>query len=112
MKDFTLTLTSYVENGVNNEIYKVFNVVKNDALLDNLYKKYVVKAAENERIDRNSISIQTGTSLASGYRYSTDIYYVYLYDDTASQSNSATFDYSYTTKAGVTQTGTVTYKVK
>ncbi|NRD72963.1 hypothetical protein HQQ94_06865 [Shewanella sp. VB17] len=112
LKDFTLTLTSYVENGVNNEIYKVFNVVKNDALLDNLYKKYVVKAAENERIDRNSISIQTGTSLASGYRYSTDIYYVYLYDDTASQSNSATFDYSYTTKAGVTQTGTVTYKVK
>lgn len=110
LSDLTLTMTSYTANGVNIAANNVIQVVQS-GYLGNVNKQYLLKAAQNENITYDSISPLRGTSLESGYKYSSYAY-LYLEDDTASRANSATFDYSYTTKAGERKTGTITLKVK
>lgn len=110
LSDLTLTMTSYTANGVNIAANNVIQVVQS-GYLGNVNKQYLLKAAQNENITYDSISPLRGTSLESGYKYSSYAY-LYLEDDTASRANSATFDYSYTTKAGERKTGTITLNVK
>jgi hypothetical protein len=109
LREFTLTMTSYTTNGVNIAANNVIQVVQS-GYLGNVNKQYLLKASHNENVIYDSVSPLRGTSLESGYRYSSNAY-LYLEDDTASRTNSATFDYSYTTKAGESKTGTITLKV-
>ncbi|AQS35551.1 hypothetical protein Sps_00331 [Shewanella psychrophila] len=110
LHELTLTMTSYKEHGVSNDYHNEIKVVVAGELYSTS-KQYLLKAAQNENINSSSIYPQTGTSLESGYRYS-NYTYLHLEDDVVNNENSATFDYSYTTKEGVHQTGTMTYKVK
>lgn len=109
LREFTLTMTSYTTNGVNIAANNVIQVVQS-GYLGNVNKQYLLKAAHNENVIYDSVSPLRGTSLESGYRYSSNAY-LYLEDDTASRTNSATFDYSYTTKAGESKTGTISLKI-
>lgn len=109
LNELTLSLVSYTADGVSTEHDDEIKVVVDGRLYAG-NKAYILKSASNETISNNNIYPVTGTSLASGYRYSNNTS-LYLADDTESQANSATFDYNYTTKEGVQHTGTITYKV-
>ena len=110
LNELTFTLTSYIENGVAQDYQREIRVVA-DGHPYYANKTFLLKAAQNESLSYNYYYPQVGTSLDSGYRYS-NYTYIYLADDMVGSENSVTFDYTYTTKDGDTQTGTVTYKVR
>ncbi|MBW8186693.1 hypothetical protein [Shewanella nanhaiensis] len=112
LNELTYTLTSYTNNGVAQDYHRIIRVITNGQLYST-NKELLLKAAQNENINSNYYYYypQVGTSLDSGYRYS-NYTYLNLNDDVVGSENSMTFDYSYTTKEGDTQTGTITYKVR
>lgn len=107
LEQFEITFTKSVNDGVESEENRTLEIISNG---NNYYnsKVYVAAVAANENVD-SYVYYANGTSKTThAYYYKRSLYDFYLADDTDSSKNELTFNYSYTTKLGVSKNGTLT----
>ncbi len=116
LESLTIELVSYVNNGVshldNNSQYQI---VVNGHIYYYVNKYLSVEVAKNEYVQSNGVSVYSGLASGNGYQ---NIFnrsctgYNHLKDNSSTNENTMTFNYSFETKAGVTESGTVTLPVQ
>ncbi|SMF27387.1 hypothetical protein SAMN02745866_01736 [Alteromonadaceae bacterium Bs31] len=114
LQNFTMSQRVVTKNGVSETKFRSYNIVE-EGEVKTYNKNYTVSLANNEDIEFDyccyySFDYSYGTSLPDTlwYKSSTN---EYMNDNTASSSNSITFDFAYETKTGEVVTGSLTLPV-
>ncbi|MBU2919151.1 hypothetical protein KO505_14485 [Psychrosphaera sp. F3M07] len=110
LKEFTMKKSIIIKDGVQTATNQLYTLVRNGSL--QLSKVNTISLALNENIIGYTNSINFGTTLTDGeyWRYG---YIEYnMNDNTDSDVNTISFEYSYETLKGEIHTGTITLPVK
>lgn len=118
LSHLTINVTASTEEGTSQEHSDSYTIVENGSTYyygTNL--SYTVTVADNEYAYAYSSSLDfnalTNSSLSEGqFVYSTGLYSLHLADNTETSKNDVTIQYSYTTKAGESNSGSITLPIK
>lgn len=109
LKEFTLIKSVLTKDGNVSFVYDIYTVVNNGQV--NFQQYDAVSLASNEIIMGGASYSVTGTTLTDGKYWATN-YVEYMNDNTDSDVNTISFEYSYETLKGEIHTGTITLPVK